>query len=58
MSRLSIRSAEELRSFPAEQILGPEGRQFAWERGQIDYLGADAFANIQKKLDAAMETPG
>ncbi|XP_028968438.1 glycogenin-1 [Galendromus occidentalis] len=54
MSKLSIRSAEELRSFPADQILGSEGRQFAWERGQIDYMGADAFANIQKKLDAAM----
>ncbi|XP_022670475.1 uncharacterized protein LOC111254170 isoform X2 [Varroa destructor] len=55
MSKLSIRSAEELRNYPVEQILGPEARQFAWERGQIDYLGADAFANIQKKLDAAME---
>jgi len=26
-------------------------RQHAWERGQIDYLGTDAFANIQKKID-------
>lgn len=47
-----------MRNYPVEQILGPEARQFAWERGQIDYLGADAFANIQKKLDAAMEPSG
>ncbi len=29
-------------------------RQHAWERGQIDYLGSDAFVNIQKKIDEAI----
>ncbi|CAG2172921.1 unnamed protein product [Oppiella nova] len=29
-------------------------RQQAWERGQIDYLGTDSFANIQKKIDEAI----
>jgi len=32
-------------------------RQFAWEQGQIDYLGVDKFENIQKQLDASMSNP-
>lgn len=31
-----------------------EARRFAWERGQIDYMGADAFSNIEKKLESAI----
>lgn len=27
----------------------------AWQQGQIDYLGADSFDNIQKKLDAVID---
>lgn len=30
-------------------------RQFEWERGNIDYLGIDAFAHIQQKLDETIE---
>jgi hypothetical protein len=30
-------------------------RYAAWEAGQADYLGQDAFANIQAKLDAAVQ---
>lgn len=26
-------------------------RMYAWEHGQIDYMGRDSFENIQKKLD-------
>lgn len=33
---------------------GAFARQQAWERGQIDYLGSDAFANIQRKIDEAI----
>lgn len=32
----------------------------AWERGEVDYMGLDAFVNIQSKLDAsikALSTP-
>ncbi|CAN7997054.1 unnamed protein product, partial [Ixodes hexagonus] len=59
MSKLTIKTAEELRQNPTEQAMygGSEARQFAWERGQIDYLGADAFENIQKKLDTAITPP-
>ncbi|KFM73844.1 Glycogenin-1, partial [Stegodyphus mimosarum] len=43
--------------------LGPPGkpqressemRRFSWERGQIDYMGEDAFSNIQKKLESSI----
>lgn len=59
MSKLTIKTAEELRQHGAGQpfVGGSEARQYAWERGQIDYMGEDAFANIQKKLDTAMITP-
>ncbi|XP_023235671.1 glycogenin-1-like [Centruroides sculpturatus] len=33
----------------------PHSRQYAWEQGQIDYLGIDAYENIEKKLDAAIK---
>ncbi|XP_074595142.1 glycogenin 1 isoform X2 [Brevipalpus obovatus] len=29
-------------------------RRRAWEQGSVDYLGADSFENIQKKLDQAI----
>ena len=32
-------------------------RQYAWEQGQIDYLGIDSFDNIQKRIDQAIEGP-
>lgn len=32
-------------------------RQYAWEQGEIDYLGVDKFENIQKRLDKAMTDP-
>ena len=32
-------------------------RQFAWEQGEIDYLGVDKFDNIKMKLDQAMSGP-
>ncbi|XP_041354549.1 uncharacterized protein LOC121372310 isoform X2 [Gigantopelta aegis] len=38
-------------------VLDDQERKLAWERGQMDYLGADSFQNIQKKLDKAMAEP-
>ncbi|XP_050042955.1 glycogenin-1-like isoform X1 [Dermacentor andersoni] len=34
-----------------------EDRYDAWERGEMDYTGADAFANIQRRLDEAIKGP-
>uniref|UniRef100_A0A0R3WUQ1 MazF family transcriptional regulator n=1 Tax=Hydatigena taeniaeformis TaxID=6205 RepID=A0A0R3WUQ1_HYDTA len=36
-----------------EQPLSPSSfdRQGSWERGEIDYTGADRFSNIQAALD-------
>lgn len=31
------------------------GRFDAWQQGQADYLGADSFDNIQRKLDEAIK---
>lgn len=39
---------------PEQKLLDDRARQFAWEQGQVDYKGADAFSNIQKKLDQAL----
>lgn len=33
----------------------PQDRFNAWQQGQIDYLGADSFDNIQKKLDESIK---
>jgi glycogenin glucosyltransferase len=33
------------------EMLNDTGRQFSWERGQIDYLGIDAFDNIKSQLE-------
>jgi len=37
--------------------LSDEQRQYNWEHGQIDYLGADSFDNILQRLDAKLATP-
>lgn len=39
---------------PEQKALEDRARQFSWEQGQIDYLGTDAFANIQRKLDESL----
>lgn len=31
-----------------------EDRYQAWQQGQMDYLGADSFENIQKRLDQSI----
>lgn len=39
----------------AAPALDDAARKRNWESGQIDYLGADSFSNIQKKLDEAID---
>lgn len=37
--------------------LSDDQRQYNWEHGQIDYLGADSFDNILQQLDAKLAMP-
>ena len=39
------------------KTLTDEQRQYNWERGQIDYLGADSFDSILSRLDAKLASP-
>ncbi|TMS21151.1 Glycogenin-1 [Larimichthys crocea] len=41
-------------SAPPPQISSEERKQ-RWEAGQIDYMGADSFANIERKLDSFLK---
>ena len=52
IARLSIDTAATI----AHPELNDRLRQAAWERGQIDYKGADSFDNIQKVLDEQLNT--
>jgi len=53
LSKLSL-SSDDYKGIESSVVRDEFARQHAWERGQIDYLGSDAFANIQKKLDEAI----
>lgn len=35
--------------------LSPEEERRQWEEGRIDYMGKDAFARIQEKLDRFLQ---
>ncbi|KAL5004368.1 hypothetical protein ScPMuIL_017824 [Solemya velum] len=41
-------------SVSPESHMTERERKLKWEKGQVDYLGQDAFSNIQAKLDAAL----
>jgi hypothetical protein len=41
-------------SIYTHQQLDDEQRQYNWERGQIDYLGADSFENILSRLNSKL----
>ena len=43
-------------SEPSRELSSQE-RKLKWEKGQVDYLGADSFDNIKKKLDASLTGP-
>jgi glycogenin glucosyltransferase len=53
LAELSIVEGQVVSGGPSDS----RARQTAWETGQIDYMGQDAFSNIQKKLDEAMTQP-
>ncbi|XP_021351514.1 glycogenin-1-like isoform X2 [Mizuhopecten yessoensis] len=40
-----------------QEDVSDQERKLNWEKGQMDYLGADAFENIQKKLDETLQGP-
>lgn len=47
---------EKQKSSPVfeKSISDQSARMYAWEHGQIDYLGRDSFENIQQKLDGVI----
>ncbi|XP_034000278.1 glycogenin-1a isoform X1 [Trematomus bernacchii] len=40
---------------PPPQKLSSDERKQRWEAGQIDYMGDDSFANIERKLDSFLK---
>ncbi|CAG0922128.1 unnamed protein product [Notodromas monacha] len=58
LGRLNLQSSSEVCSDEASADVKTEQERYAaWEKGQMDYMGTDSFANIQAKLDAAISTP-
>ncbi|XP_019960610.1 glycogenin-1-like isoform X2 [Paralichthys olivaceus] len=47
-------SAQPAPSAPAQKVSSEERKQ-RWEAGQIDYMGDDSFANIERKLDSFLK---
>ncbi len=54
LSKLNLSSGDYRGIDESSGLRDEFARQHAWERGQIDYLGSDAFVNIQKKIDEAI----
>lgn len=42
-------------TLPARPFIGSQEHREAWERGEIDYLGADSFENIKRFLNEIIE---
>ncbi|XP_065798839.1 glycogenin-1 isoform X1 [Muntiacus reevesi] len=40
---------------PAQPFVSSEERKERWEQGQADYMGADSFDNIKRKLDSYLQ---
>lgn len=40
---------------PPRPGVSSEERKQRWEAGQIDYMGDDSFANIERKLDSFLK---
>uniref|UniRef100_A0ACB8FB39 Glycogenin-1 n=1 Tax=Sphaerodactylus townsendi TaxID=933632 RepID=A0ACB8FB39_9SAUR len=53
VSHLSLSSPAQASSPPP--AMSSEERKERWEQGQADYMGADSFDNIQKKLDTYLQ---
>ncbi|XP_007907730.1 proteoglycan 4 isoform X2 [Callorhinchus milii] len=55
-SDLARKASKELRPAATSKATRGEGMdRRKWEEGHIDYLGKDAFSNIQKKLDQFLQ---
>jgi glycogenin glucosyltransferase len=50
----SLKISPQSEGYSKEQLEDRQ-RQYEWERGNIDYLGIDAFAHIQQKLDETIK---
>lgn len=46
--------AQAAPSAPAQKFSSLERKQ-RWEAGQMDYMGDDSFANIERKLDSFLK---
>ncbi|XP_077204833.1 glycogenin-1 isoform X1 [Paroedura picta] len=55
VSHLSLSSVTLAPSPPSPPAMSSEERKERWEQGQADYMGADSFDNIQKKLDTYLQ---
>ncbi|KAJ7324799.1 hypothetical protein JRQ81_017819 [Phrynocephalus forsythii] len=55
VSQLSLSSTAPTHSAPSPPPMSSEERRERWEQGQADYLGADSFDNIKKKLDTYLQ---
>ncbi|XP_068607639.1 glycogenin-1-like [Brachionichthys hirsutus] len=49
-----VREQQPLPVAPAQRVSSAERKQ-RWEEGQIDYMGDDSFANIERKLDSFLK---
>ncbi|KAG2462289.1 GLYG protein, partial [Polypterus senegalus] len=50
-----VMSQIQLSEPPPTPPISSEERKQKWEQGQADYMGADSFENIQKKLDSFLK---
>lgn len=55
VSHLSLSPAALPASPPSPPAMSSEERREKWEQGQADYMGADSFDNIKKKLDTYLQ---
>ncbi|KAM3932413.1 glycogenin-1 [Leptodactylus fuscus] len=51
VSQMSIAAAAP----PPPPCISSEERRERWEQGQVDYMGADSYENIKKKLDTYLQ---
>ncbi|KAB1252415.1 Glycogenin-2 [Camelus dromedarius] len=49
------RHSEDISIEEKVKVLSPEEQRRKWEEGRIDYMGKDAFARIQEKLDRFLQ---
>ncbi|XP_060080354.1 glycogenin-1-like isoform X2 [Ylistrum balloti] len=57
LASLTIQTDQGADGGYSEQDVSDQERKLNWEKGQMDYMGVDAFENIQKKLDETLQSP-